>query len=231
MPSKSSRRKSARASTSRNEVSENTPVLAIRSHDSQPIVDESGYPIGRAAGKAHEGSVLHPRTEAPRGAFAETRDAERAYGEMSIPLVSMQTYVIARCARWGTYVRWLQWSRVMVGRPRGVVSWWGKLVLDGNIEQIMLVREPAPVSVPEALETGNCIMALPAHLRDAVVEEHGAGGKQWEKAEALGIDVSTLLRRLDTAYPLLLELFNLAAAGLPLECNYRGPGRPRRPEE
>lgn len=212
MPSKSSRRKSARASTSRNEVSENTPVLAIRSHDSQPIVDESGYPIGRAAGKAHEGSVLHPRTEAPRGAFAKTRDAERAY--VSIPLVSMHTYVVLRCWRWGTYVRWL--SRVGVGsvEPRKVVSWWGKIVLEGNVEQLAIAREPAPVNIPEAIETGKCVMLLREPLRDAIIQEHAFRGTQTEKAKALKIDRSTHYRRCEAAYVELLGLFNDAAAGL-----------------
>jgi hypothetical protein len=147
---------------------------------------------------------------------------------VAIPNVSPQTYVMARCARWGTYVRWLSWTRIAPSKPKSVVSWWGKLVLDGNIEQLMMAREAAPVSIPEAIETGNCVMALPAHLRDAVVEEYAVRGKQSEKAEALGIDTDTLRRRLETAYPLLLELFNCAAASLPLECNYRGPGRPRK---
>lgn len=147
---------------------------------------------------------------------------------MAIPNVPPQTYVIGRCFRWGTYVRWLHWSGVVVFRPKSVISWWGKFVLDPNVEKLMIARDPAPVSIPEAIETGNCVMALPEHLRAAVSEEYAARGKQYEKARALGIDVDTLQIRLQTAYPLLLELFNCAAAGLPLECSYRGPGRPRK---
>jgi hypothetical protein len=143
-----------------------------------------------------------------------------------LPSVMPLTYVMGRCARWGTYVRWLHRSGVASVEPRRVASWWGPIVLDGNIEQIMMVREPSPVNIPEATETGNCIMALPSHLRDTVVEEYAVRGKQYEKAESLRIDVDTLRHRLNVAYPLLLELFNLAAASLPLECSYRGPGRP-----
>jgi hypothetical protein len=139
-----------------------------------------------------------------------------------------QTYVIFRCTRWGLATRWL--SRVGIANPvpGDMFSWWGPTVLNGNVEQLGLesMRDVCPWNLDEARETGLCVNALPGHLSAAVEEEYLKLGDRDVKAYRLGIDARSMRRRLSLAHTLLLDLFNAAAAGLPLECNYRGPGRP-----
>lgn len=146
--------------------------------------------------------------------------------------VAFQTYVILRCNRWGFTVRWLSRLGVTNPVPGDPVSWWGPTCLDGNVEQtgIESVRDVCPWNLDEARETGLCVNALPGHLSATVEEEYVKRGDRELKAFRLGIDTRTFRRRLSIAHPLLLELFNLAAAGLPLEISYRSPGRPAKPE-
>lgn len=141
---------------------------------------------------------------------------------------AFQTYVMYRLTRWGLAQRWLTGRNITNPKPRHPASWWGPCVLNGNIEQtgIESVRDVCPWNLDEARETGICVNALPGHLSAAIEEEYLKTGNRERKAWRLGIDERTMRRRLAQAYPLLLELFNCAAAGLPLECNYQGPGRP-----
>lgn len=141
---------------------------------------------------------------------------------------ALQTYVIFRCTRWGLTMRWLQRAGVTNPVPRDMTSWWGPIVLDGNVEQVGIesVRDVCPWNLEEAQETQRCVNALPGHLWSTVTEEYVKIGNRELKAARLGIDARTRRRRLNTAHALLLDLFNAAGAGLPLETNYRGPGRP-----
>lgn len=145
-----------------------------------------------------------------------------------IPLIgiSVQTYVIYRCNRWGVYVRWLERVSGPYPGPRGVSSWW-RLILEGNIEQIgPRAKDNCPVDIAEAIETGHCIRALPEHLMEAMIEEHLVGGRQHEKAEALGIDPKTFWSRCQNAYERLLGMMNDIAVGIPLEQQTQQMGRP-----
>lgn len=139
-----------------------------------------------------------------------------------------QTYVMLRCGRLGRFARWAEGLGVADPRPQRVTSWWGPVVMSGNVEQLGLesIRGLCPVDIIEADETRRCIMALPDHLRDAIVQEYVVCGKQAQKARALGIEVRAYQRRISLAHTLLLDLFNAAAADLPLEVDYRAPGRP-----
>lgn len=137
------------------------------------------------------------------------------------------TYVIMRCARLARFVRWVEGLGVKDPRPPLTSSWWGPIVLNGNVEQLGLsVKDTCPVDIAEAVDTRSCIMALPDHLKDAVITEYFLNGRQSDKAGRLAIEVRAYRRRLQQAHTLLLELFNLSAADLPLEVDYRGPGRP-----
>lgn len=136
---------------------------------------------------------------------------------MNLPGVSLHTYVIFRCDRWGTYMRWL--NKVSLGqlKPQYVKSWWGPMILDRNVERIAIVREPGPEGVDEreAIETGTCVIALEEDLRDALIEVHVNRGTWQQQCQALGgIDRTTLWRRKERAYAELLGLFNDVAAGL-----------------
>lgn len=167
----------------------------------------------------------------------ETRADSEAYAGEGVTEripddVAHQTYVIYRLTRWGLTRRWLTRVGVTNPKPQPARSWWGPCVLNGNIEQtgIESVRDVCPWNLDEARETGVCVNALPGHLSAAVEEEYVKRGTRGEKSKRLGIDDSTMRRRLSLAHVLLLELFNCAAAGLPLECSYRGPGRPSKDE-
>lgn len=139
-----------------------------------------------------------------------------------------QTYVIYRLTRWGFAKRWLTRVGVKNPKPSGMNSWWGPIVLDGNVEQIGLesMHDVCPWNLDEMRETDLCVNALPGHLSAAVAEEYLKTGDRETKAARLGLDPSAMRRRLRIAYPLLLDLFNAAAAGLPLDVDYRAPGRP-----
>lgn len=151
--------------------------------------------------------------ESLRGYGAQNAQAARS---VSTPSVLPLTHVIYRCNRYGTYIRWMNHGSVRSAGPKPVRSQWGS-IMQGRVEQIGGPVESCPVDSTEATETGRCILALPKDLRDAIIEEHVVGGTQQQKADALGIDRTTFWRRCQAAYPKLLELMNLAAAGLPLE--------------
>lgn len=139
------------------------------------------------------------------------------YEVVTLPNVQPLTYVMYRCNRYGTYLRWLQRGSVRSHGPQQVRSQWGN-IMQGRVEQIMApAGDACPVNAAEALETGRCIAALPEDMREAIIQEHVIGGTQQKKADALGVDRTTLWRRCERAYPRLLELMNLAAAGLPLD--------------
>lgn len=146
--------------------------------------------------------------------------------------VAFQTYVILRCNRWGFTQRWVTRLGVTDPRPFPMTSWWGPIVLDGNVEQLGIetVRDICPWNLDEAAETARCVMALPEYLRDTLVEEYVKRGTKTQKATRLGIEPRAYRKRLTIAHVLLLDLFNAAAVGLPLEVDYRPPGRPKKGE-
>jgi hypothetical protein len=138
------------------------------------------------------------------------------------------TYVVLRLNRWGVYVRWLT-SGGSDPRPPRLTSWWGKLVMEPNVEQsdrVSLVTRECPVDIDEARETEACVRALPEHLKRTMIEEYLVRGTADQKAQALAIEVRAFRYRRDRAHNLLLGLFNDAAAGLPLEVEEPITGRP-----
>lgn len=147
-------------------------------------------------------------------------DDEACADAMTTPGNALQhLYCILRCNRWGVYVRWSQRNVARNPKPAEMRSWWGPIVLDGNVEQD---RPPSayslcPVDVAEALETQACIDKLPKHLKRAMIQEHVLQGTQRQKANALEIDRTSFWRRCERAYQLLLGMFNDAGAGLPIE--------------
>lgn len=140
----------------------------------------------------------------------------------------LERQVVRRLTRWGLAKRWLTRVGITNPKPANPISWWGPCVLDGNVEQIGIesMRDVCPWDLDEARETDLCVHALPGHLSATVIEEYMHTGERERKAWRLGIEERAMRLRLRQAHVLLLELFNLAAAGLPLECSYRGPGRP-----
>lgn len=143
--------------------------------------------------------------------------------------VAFQTYVILRCNRLGQFARWFEGLGVADPKPQKVTSWWGAIVMNGNVEQLGLdsIRDVCPVDIIEADETQRCILALPDYLKDTIVQEYVVCGKQAEKAHFLGIDTRTYRRRLSRAHIILLDFFNAAAAGLPLELPPQTGPRPK----
>lgn len=141
------------------------------------------------------------------------------------------TYVMLRLNRWRVYVRWLTSNGVADPAPLPVQSWFGRMMQD-RVQQSGRINTDStcPVDIEEARETQACVMALAAdheYLYRTVIEDYLVGGSQEQKAEALGIEVRAFRNRRDAMHVKLLELFNLAAAGLPLVCERkRGPGRP-----
>lgn len=136
------------------------------------------------------------------------------------------TYVILRCNRLGVYVRWLDRSGGVSPVPGVPVSSWG-LLMRAHVQQSAGGGESCcPVDIAESQETLRCFRALPEHLFETVLQEYIIGGDCGQKCRALGIERTTLWRRLDQAHVALLELFNLAAAGLPLVLARPLVGRP-----
>lgn len=135
------------------------------------------------------------------------------------------TYVMLRLNRWRVYVCWLTSAGVSDPRPAGVVSQWGTLMRD-RVQQDRGADTCCPVDKVEAQETQRCVAALPEYLRDTVVEDYLVGGTQQQKAKALGIQEKAFRNRRMSAHTVLLELFNLAAAGLPLQVITCRRGRP-----
>lgn len=116
-----------------------------------------------------------------------------------------------RCVRWGVFERWCVKVRIgPASSPSEVNSWWAKIVLEGNVEQIGIesTRGVCPVNLEEAVETRRCVSLLDPHLRNVVWQEHvRSGRRQRDKAWTLGITTRTFRHRLDVAYPLLAERF------------------------
>lgn len=144
----------------------------------------------------------------------------------------LELYVVLRCNRLRNFERWVSGIGIKDPRPAGVISWWSPIVMEGNVEQIgfATLRGVCPVNLEEALETRNCIIALPDYLKDAIIQEYIVGGTRLQKARNLEIEPRAFKNRLRVAHGMLLELFKLADEGLPLIPRYRGPGRPKRGE-
>ena len=135
----------------------------------------------------------------------------------SFPGLTLNTYVVMRCYRWGVWVRWKDSQNVACPKPKQVISWWGKTIMDGNVEQVGIAKTPdaiCPVDTEEAQETHACVFRLPDELKEAMIQEYVIGGTQQQKARACAVDRTTFWRRCERAHVLLLELMNLAAADL-----------------
>lgn len=139
------------------------------------------------------------------------------------------TYVMLRLNRWGVYVRWLNSRGVSDPSPRPVVSCMGKL-MEGRVQQTgdtsRAYETLCPVDIDEATDTQRCVVALPPWARQTAVEDYLVGGTQEQKARALCISERAFRYRRDLVHTYLLELFNLAAADLPLELMANQGGRP-----
>ncbi len=128
-------------------------------------------------------------------------------------------YAVQRCNRWGRFERWRIKLRggSLSSAPAEVDSWWGQMVLDGNVEQqgFDSLRDQCPVDIEEALDTRRCVDALPWRLNETVWQEHVRAARgQREKAWTLGVDRRAYRRRLALAYPMLLKFMDDVAAGL-----------------
>lgn len=179
-------------------------------------------PTRQRAEDKKAGHLLHAVQALQHQAGNETGDGLSD----GLPGISLNTYVVWRCNRWGVYVRWLERVSGPSPGPRYVESWW-RLILDGNVQHSGLRgKDNCPVDMAEAVETGKCIRALPEHLMDAMIEEHLIGGRQADKAKALDIDPKTFWSRCQNAYERLLGLMNDIAAGIPLEQQTQRLGRP-----
>lgn len=122
------------------------------------------------------------------------------------------SYVEALLGRWS---RWYHWGERP--GPRQVISSWGPLILDRNVEQSGKISRPCPVDQDEASETHKAVMALSPELRDTVFECYLKGGMLNQKMRALGIKRrETYYARLERAYRLILGYLNDMACGIPL---------------
>jgi hypothetical protein len=226
-----------------------TPVLEMKAPDpcerwmlrsAEEIIERLLSISSRTTGKAARPSAPPAQgstkdryyTQARR---AQVRRATKLDARIAVTIpddVAHQTYVIYRLTRWGLTKRWLSRAGVKNPKPAEMNSWWGPIVLDGNVEQtgIESMRDVCPWNLDEARETDVCVNALPGHLSAAIEEEYLKSGDRELKSARLGIDPSTMRRRLSAAHVLLLDLFNASAASLPLQVNYRGPGRPAKEE-
>lgn len=148
---------------------------------------------------------------------------------VNVPGLSPHQHVIGRCNRWGTYLRWLKYSGVFELGPKPIRSWWGPVVLDGNVAQGWRdSRENCPVDAIECLETDRAVRRLPEELVTLMMAEHvvrlavrddkgrlrDREPTQQQKAEMAGVSRTTYWRRCNEAYGLLLGLMNDVAAGL-----------------
>jgi hypothetical protein len=129
--------------------------------------------------------------------------------------IAFNTYIIYRCNRWGTYERWYEGSGIRESKPKRVRSWWGPVVLDGNVKQDWRdPRDICPVDIAEALETRASVYGLPYLLRDVLIQEHVKVSTQEQKAVALKFSRTTFWRYRELAYARLLGRLNDAAIGL-----------------
>lgn len=168
---------------------------------------------GESSSDTPDARPLLPPGQTPAHPASAPHGAARR--EVRTPEFALQhLYVILRCNRWGTYVRWSHRTLARDPAPQDTRSWWGPIVLDGNVEQIGLasVLDLCPVDIPEALETGTCVERLPDHLRKAMLQEHVIRGTQAQKSRALEIERTAFWRRCERAYVLLLGMFNDEAA-------------------
>jgi DNA-directed RNA polymerase specialized sigma24 family protein len=99
-----------------------------------------------------------------------------------------------------------------------VESWWGPIILEGNVEQTGGFKE-LEFDPSECTETDRAVQALRCislDLHAAIIEMYIRGGTGEQKAKALHCTRQTLYNRLDRAYGELLGLFNDQAAGITL---------------
>jgi hypothetical protein len=129
--------------------------------------------------------------------------------------IAFNLYIIYRCNRWGTYERWYENAGIRESKPKAMRSWWGPIVLDGNVKQDWRdPRDVCPVDVAEALETRASVYGMPHVLRDVMIQEHVRHGTQEQKAIALKISRTTFWRYRELAYAHLLGRLNDAGSGL-----------------
>lgn len=129
---------------------------------------------------------------------------------MAGPGLQLHTYVEARLGRWAV---WCRWNEGGSAGPRRVVSQLGHL---REVARCTATLLDCPVDEAEARETDRCINALATDLRLAIQQTYLHRGTGEEKARRLGCTRMTLWNRTQVAYVRLLDLFNAAAAGLPL---------------
>jgi hypothetical protein len=129
--------------------------------------------------------------------------------------MQLHTYVEARLGRWYLWHRWGPYPG-----PKSVISWWGPMIIEPNVEQIGRPSTTCPVDIDEAEETQRSVMALLAvddDLYKVIVQAYLRGGTIEQKIRALGCKSNkTYYNRLERAYVKLLGFFNDAGAGVPL---------------
>ena len=124
--------------------------------------------------------------------------------------MTAQTYVMGRLDRWSVW-----YKSGADPKPSRVISSWGPLIMNRNVQQIGLPKRPH-VDQSEAIETDKAVDALIWDLRNAVHVTYIGRGTMEQKAKDLGIERRALYYRLDHAYNTLLGYFNDQAAGIPL---------------
>ncbi len=120
-----------------------------------------------------------------------------------------QTYVMARLGRWAVWCKWNQ-------GPTGPKRLQSQLAHIRSEVQSTATIEHCPVDEAEARETDQCVKALGAELKLAILQCYLHGGTAEAKAQRIGCCRRTYFYRLDAAYVRLLDLFNAIAAGLSL---------------
>jgi DNA-directed RNA polymerase specialized sigma24 family protein len=125
-------------------------------------------------------------------------------------MTQLHTYVEGRLRRWAIWFH----AGERPG-PKRVISFWGPMILNRNVEQ---TNRPRTVSVDptEAELTNRCVYALPRELLDVVLEVYTKGGTVEQKARALGCCRKTVYDRLDRVNIKLLGYFNDVEAGIAL---------------
>lgn len=128
-------------------------------------------------------------------------------------MIGQSAYVEARLGRWTVWYRW----GTRPG-PRPVISWYGPMVLDPNVQQPDRRITVCPVDISEAEQTDAAVRALdPVYLRETIFQVYLRGGTIEQKCGALGLrSRQALYNRLDSAYIKLLGYFNDQAADIPL---------------